>query len=69
MKDFLRQFFMADNGQASIARILMVLIIVLYLVGAIILTIQSKKIPDIPPVLASLVGLLYGANKLLTKVG
>lgn len=69
MKKLLREFFMSDNGQASLARILMVVIVAFYITCASYLLIVHKSFTDIPPVLAGTLALLYGTNKAFTKAG
>lgn len=69
MRKLLREFFMSDNGQASLARILMVVIVIFYIVCASYLLYVSKSFIDIPPVLAGTLALLYGTNKAFTKAG
>ena len=69
MRKLFREFFMSDNGQASLARILMVVIVTFYIVCASYLLYISKSFTDIPPVLAGTLALLYGTNKAFTKVG
>jgi hypothetical protein len=69
MKKKLFEFFTSDNGQASLCRLLMALIVFAYLYWGtfIIHKAPVPVIPDIPVQLAGLVAILYGFNKFGTK--
>jgi hypothetical protein len=69
MKKKLFEFLTSDNGQASLCRVLMAIIICAYIYWStyIILKAAVPVIPDIPVQLAGLVAILYGFNKFGTK--
>jgi hypothetical protein len=60
-------FFRSDNGQQSYARLVGVAVITIYLLSVMFIVFMTAVFPDIPPVLAALLGGLYFFNKKFTK--
>ncbi len=57
------------DGKLSFGRVMGTVLIVFYLIWATYLTWEMKKLVDIPPNLALLIGALYGVNKLREALG
>lgn len=55
--------FKEESGKLSFSRISGFIVLVCYLVSMVYIVILEKKIPDIPPMLLTLILGLYGINK------
>lgn len=61
--------FKEESGKLSYTRISGFIALVSYLVCMLFIVVMERKIPDIPPMLMTLILGLYGINKVVSVLG
>jgi hypothetical protein len=65
----LLEFFCSDNGQSSMSRATVFMLVASFCIWATWIVFQTKTIPDLPGNIVWVIGVLYGINKIGGKIG